>query len=219
MSQYYSIEIHVFYFQVVLRNNFEPLHEVNVSDKPIELQFKGWQRILFKWNINDPHVIKMLDSLELHIIDLNSCNYLAIKEPQSVNFGWYLLNLLSDQTEWDLTEWDSLEGFRLNLECLTFRQRKIISFNCLGLKLDGKLILAIQRSLIKKVPVRFILCKRVDDLSISLNRSFNISSPLDLIIYDIDVPSKTVFLATYLRKIIAIKALLLLGHRDNYLGR
>jgi hypothetical protein len=73
--------------------------------------------------------------------------------------------------------------------------------------------------LIKKVPVRFILCKRVDDLSISLNRSFNISSPLDLIIYDIDVPSKTVFLATYLRKIIAIKALLLLGHRDNYLGR
>jgi hypothetical protein len=96
MCQYDSIEVHFWYVFLILWNDFQPLHEVYISNESIELDFYGLKSLFLEWDLNYSQVIKLLKTTELSVIDLDSSYNLAIKEPQSVNFGSDLIKLFSD---------------------------------------------------------------------------------------------------------------------------
>jgi len=81
----------------------------------------------------------LLQILELSIVDFQSCNNLTIEEPESLNLVTSLVELLSDEREADLSKRYFMIVSCLNLVCLAFRKRKVISLDCLALELDWEL--------------------------------------------------------------------------------
>lgn len=118
MSQYNSIEIKLTYLDVILRYDLESLHEVNISNKPVKLDLNWWKAFLFERDLNYSQVIKLPQAVELSIINLYCSHNLAVEESQSIYLCLDLVKLLFNKTEPDFTERDSLEWFRLYLECL-----------------------------------------------------------------------------------------------------
>lgn len=119
MGEADSIEIEYRDVHVILRHYPEPIDEINISNKSIEYYLNCWQGVLFEGDLYDPEVIKLTQTLELGVIDLQGCNHLAIVVPQGINFGINLFELLANESEPYFTEGDQLRRLGLNFECLT----------------------------------------------------------------------------------------------------
>jgi hypothetical protein len=73
----------------------------------------------------------LLEGAKLGIVNLNCRDDLTIEEPQGVDLGGDLVELLSNQGETHFREGYDLEGLRLDLESLTLGEREVISLDCL----------------------------------------------------------------------------------------
>lgn len=120
----------------ILRDDLQPILNVDISYESIEHDLNWRKLIVFKRYLNDSEIIKLLQALELSIVDLKGCYNLTVKESQSLDLGAHLTQLFSDESEPNLFEGNDLVRLRLDLECLTLRKREIVPLDGFTLKLN-----------------------------------------------------------------------------------
>ena len=86
------------------------MKKVDVSDESIELDLNGRQAILFERDLDYPQVVELPEAAKLSIVDLDSRDDLTVEEPQGVNLGGDLIELLSNQGKTHFREGYDLEG-------------------------------------------------------------------------------------------------------------